>query len=258
MVLGVSFVRADGVLAKSGSKVVKNVAGYDLAKLLTGSYGTLGVLTEVIFRVRPLPRHEAFVVALADDADDAGVRLSALRTTDAAPSAIEVRREGLGAVEIAVLLEGAGDLGGRVGEISALLGPTATTDARPDWWGTLPGVVTVKVAVPRSAVPRVLDAAHRLQNTTTAPLIIGSAGVGVLFCGLDHRAGSAEASMFLGALRDLCRHEGGSAVVLRAPAEIRGHLDIWGPVEGLELMRRVKTEFDPERRLSPGRFVGGI
>jgi glycolate oxidase FAD binding subunit len=62
----------------------------------------------------------------------------------------------------------------------------------------------------------------------------------------------------LGELRDGCRHLGGNAVVVRAPAATKAALDIWGPVPGLDLMRRVKGEFDPDRRLAPGRFVGDI
>ena len=59
-------------------------------------------------------------------------------------------------------------------------------------------------------------------------------------------------------LRARCVREGGHAVVLTAPAEVRDILDMWGPVPGLVLMRRIKDQFDPERRFSPGRFVGGI
>jgi len=258
MVLGVSFVRADGVAAKSGSKVVKNVAGYDLAKLFTGSFGTLGVLTEVILRARPLPRHEAFVLAAFEDVAETGARLRALAHSGAVPSAVEARRDGRGPLEAAVLLEGAAPLDSRVGEVTSILGDSAAVAARPSWWGALPGRTTIKVAVPLRAVPLVLGVADLPGIGSSAPLVSGSAGVGVFFVGLPTSAGPEEVRSLVGVLRTLCLAEGGSAVVLRAPPEVRDSLDVWGPVDGLELMRRIKREFDPGRRLSPGRFVGGI
>ena len=191
VVLGVSFVRADGVAAKSGSKVVKNVAGYDLAKLLTGSFGTLGVLTEVIFRVRPRPHHEALLLSKLDGPRELGERLMALGRSDSAPSAVEVFRDGIGPVEVAVLLEGAAALDDRIAQVTSILGSTTLSSARPPWWGRLPGPTTVKVAVPRRSVPDVLGVADLLGPPGApgiaprgSPVVSGSAGVGVLYVGL--------------------------------------------------------------------------
>ena len=78
LVLGATVVRADGVVARVGSKVVKNVAGYDLAKLLTGSYGTLGILSELTLKLRPLPAAQCFLVAPYPGPADLGAALSAL------------------------------------------------------------------------------------------------------------------------------------------------------------------------------------
>ncbi|MDQ3886152.1 MAG: FAD-binding oxidoreductase, partial [Actinomycetota bacterium] len=82
----------------------------------------------------------------------------------------------------------------------------------------------------------------------------GSAGVGVLAVGLDPATVAAD----LQALRRLTGAHGGSAVLRCAPPQLKAELDVWGPVSALALMRRLKDEFDPEHRLAPGRFVGGI
>jgi glycolate dehydrogenase FAD-binding subunit len=83
----------------------------------------------------------------------------------------------------------------------------------------------------------------------------GSAGVGVLYAALD-RPDDVPAA--LERLRAVCSRHQGAAVVVDAPAEVKQAVDVWGPVPALDLMRRVKDQFDPEHRLAPGRFVGGI
>ena len=91
-----------------------------------------------------------------------------------------------------------------------------------------------------------------------SPVLRGSAGTGVLFAGLGEPLDPTAIGAFLADLRAGCHLFGGSAIVLRAPVAIKGALDVWGPVPALDLMRRVKQQFDPERRLAPGRFAGGI
>ena len=83
----------------------------------------------------------------------------------------------------------------------------------------------------------------------------GSTGGGVLYAALGRPDDVPQA---LARLRDVCTRHQGSAVVVDAPAAVKQAVDVWGPVHGLDLMRRVKDQFDPEHRLAPGRFVGGI
>jgi glycolate oxidase FAD binding subunit len=85
----------------------------------------------------------------------------------------------------------------------------------------------------------------------------GSAGTGVIYVAIP-TAAPDRFSAFLDHLRNVCAGLGGSVVMLDGPPEVKAAVDSWGPVSALELMRRVKHEFDPHRRLSPGRFVGGI
>ena len=85
LLIGITVVRADGVVAKAGGRVVKNVAGYDLGKLMIGSYGTLAVITEAVFRLHPLPDVERWVVVPVDDADRAHDLAQAVVHSQAVP-----------------------------------------------------------------------------------------------------------------------------------------------------------------------------
>ena len=86
----------------------------------------------------------------------------------------------------------------------------------------------------------------------------GSAGVGVVYAALPAGTEPLAAASAVDRLRAVCTRHGGSLVVLDAPASVKEAVDVWGPVPALALMRRVKEQFDPDHRLAPGRFVGGI
>ncbi len=238
LLIGITVVRADGVVAHAGGKVVKNVAGYDLGKLFTGSRGTLGLITEAAFRLHPLPQASAYVTAEAADAAQALELTRALLRSPLVPAAIEV--DGPGPISVAVLLEGVADAVPRRAEAARELIGGVITDEPPAWWGRLPhGEVLAEVRAAPSRLPAIVEAGPaRLR---------GSSGRGVWHAALPLEDAA-------GVLARLRRH--GSAVVLSAPDGAR--LDRWGPVPALPLMRRVKDQFDPGHRLSPGRFAGGI
>jgi glycolate oxidase FAD binding subunit len=86
----------------------------------------------------------------------------------------------------------------------------------------------------------------------------GSGGAGVAYAALDPATPVDQARSVVEALRDVCVGVGGSTVVVDAPAAVKAGVDVWGPIPALELMCRVKDQFDPDHRLAPGRFVGGI
>jgi len=138
LVIGITVVRADGTVAKSGGKVVKNVAGYDLGRLFTGSFGTLGLIVEAVFRLHPLPASTAFVTADCPGPDEAYRAVAAAAGSGLAPSAVEIDRVAHGApVRVAVLLEGDPDgTAERAALLCSLLGAgAAARPSPPAWWG---------------------------------------------------------------------------------------------------------------------------
>jgi glycolate oxidase FAD binding subunit len=244
LVIGMTIVRADGTVAHSGGKVVKNVAGYDLGKLFTGSYGTLGLITRCAFRLHPLPEASAFVTARVRNVADA---LAAVRGTQVVPSAVEIDSA---SGQVAVLVEGtSAGVSARAATLAKILGEDG---GRPDWWGRYPwepGSTGIKVTAALSRVPALLTSKINMR---------GSAGTGVLYAGMPADTPPDEVARCVDELRTAARDAGGHAIVLTAPKEVRERVDIWGPVDGLALMWRVKQQFDPDGRLAPGRFVGGI
>lgn len=250
LIIGLTIVRADGRIARSGGKVVKNVAGYDLGRLFCGSYGTLGLIVEATFRLHPVPAATAYVTCPVDGPEEAHDAVQDVIHSLVAPSAVEYISPGV----VSVLLEGVPEgVAARAGRTADLLGDKAEiSETAPDGWGRYPdGTALIDVAAPPTALRDLL--ALLGPNAAATWSASGHGHVGL-------PAGSSpdEVRDLLARLRDLLGGYRGHAVVRYAPEEVREGVDVWGPVPGLALMRRVKDQFDPEHRLSPGRFVGGI
>jgi glycolate oxidase FAD binding subunit len=266
LLIGVTVVRADGVVAKAGGRVVKNVAGYDLGKLVHGSFGTLAVVTEALFRLHPLPAARQWLRVPFRDPADAQRLAQAVVHGQVVAGGLEVDLPAEGPGTLAVLLEGIAEgVRGRTATTLALLGGEAvSTDDAPDGWGRYPWstsatgddrAVALKLTFALSGLADVLSAARSLP----VPVHVrGSAGVGVVYAAIPAGTDPAQVGRAVGLLRATCARHGGSVVVLDAPAAVKEAVDTWGPVSALDLMRRVKEQFDPDRRLAPGRFVGGI
>ena len=168
-----------------------------------------------------------------------------------APAAVEVHAAAGGRAHVVALLEGTG-----TGVAARLAGRTEVD--RPAWWGRLPGLgegeTLVKLTTVRSEVAGLVSACRLLEGVS----VTGSASVGVLYAGIAVGVEPEQVAARVETLRTACARAGGAAVVLRAPDAVRAGVDAWGPIPSLALMRRVKDQFDPEHRLAPGRFVGGI
>ena len=272
--IGITVVLADGTVAHSGGKVVKNVAGYDIGKLFAGSYGTLGLIVEAAFRLHPVPAAAAFVTRECDGAAAAQDLVAVAAGSPLAPSAAEISRAGRGApFGVSVLIEGDKD---GVFERAALLrellgGGTSVSAGPPPWWGGAAAAADgtlIRITFWAGELAAVLDGLDAAASATGVdPVVGGSAAAGVLYAAVPPGAAAAATAEFVAALRaarplaaagDDGPPARGSAVVVHAPAAVREAVDVWGPVPSAGLMRAVKDQFDPGHRMAPGRFAGGI
>ncbi|GAA3745376.1 FAD-binding oxidoreductase [Streptomyces tremellae] len=246
LLIGVAVVRADGTLARSGGKVVKNVAGYDLGKLYTGAHGGLGVVVSTVWRLHPLPRAAGAVSLPVTDPAQAG-RLAGLVARSAlTPTAVELRFAP-GGGELVLLFESIeASVRAQSAQARALLGGGSELPTVPGWFGRRPeGPLVLRLAYEPAALAAVLAALPEGASGTA------SACTGVAYAAVD-------AGTDLGALRAALAPYDGSAVVLAAPEPLDAAAH-WGPVaDSFGLMTRVKDQFDPARRLSPGRLLGGL
>ncbi|GAA4416280.1 FAD-binding oxidoreductase [Georgenia halophila] len=259
LVLGATVVLADGTVTASGGKVVKNVAGYDLAKLMTGSLGTLGVIVQAAFRLHPA-RPERATVTRAGPTEEVARLARQVVASQLAPAAVELdRAAGSDQATLAVLLEGTHDaVRSRSAEAAALVGGEVG-EAPPSWWARMPGGdVTAKATATLTGVSDLLRTARAAEQEHGAAVAVRGSAVGVLHLGITAPDPAAVAAV-VGRLRAAAPSaREGTVTVLVAPPELRAGLDAWGPVAGLDLMRSIKNQLDPGRNLAPGRFVGGI
>lgn len=261
LLLGVAFVRADGVCARAGSKVVKNVAGYDIGKLLVGSHGTLAILTEAALRVQPLPSATRYACWPGDDPARVTRDTLAVLHSALTPVALEYHHPHPDSPAVlCAVLEGGSSLAGRVGELARCVAAELSVAAEPpEWWAepALPGQVVVEVGYPPAeftAVRAALTDRAREWGITLA--LRGSVGSGWLRVAFDVPGALAALAGFVGDVRAQVAACGGWLTLRRAPggglpAELR-----WGDLPGLELMRRVKASFDPDSVFAPGRLFG--
>ncbi|HZD39637.1 MAG TPA: FAD-binding oxidoreductase, partial [Terriglobales bacterium] len=265
LVIGAKVTLASGEEIKAGGKVVKNVAGYDLCKLFVGSLGTLGIITEITFRVTPILESSAALVAVGEltqaERFSAALLGSALLPVGVYLFHEHDRKDW----SVAVGWEGFEDTVARQLRESAVLASDAglenailRDEEQSDLWLQLSDLplagerVVYRVTLPRAAVFDFLKAAQH-----GPPLkIAADAALGTIW--LVCAAKSASLELFP-RLTEWARARRGHAVIFAAPAELKLAVDVWGPSPStLSLMREVKRQFDPKGLLNPGRFVGAI
>ncbi|WP_127128419.1 FAD-binding oxidoreductase [Georgenia sp. SYP-B2076] len=258
MLLGATVVLADGTVARSGGKVVKNVAGYDLARMMTGSYGTLAVVVRAALRLHPVRPAHRFVLRTGPVEEVAALG-RAVVASQLAPSAVEIDRPaGSEVATVAVLLEGTPDaVATRAARAAELIG--GAPGEQPPWWGRLPGGdALAKATATLTGVRMLLETARASEERHGAGVALRGSAMGALHAGITV-PGPEELGRVVADLRAAApTPREGTVVVLRASRELRAGLDAWGPVPGLDLMRSIKEQLDPGRALAPGRFVGGI
>ena len=273
-VIGMKVVLADGTLIKAGGRVVKNVAGYDLCKLFTGSYGTLGLITELTFKLRPLPQKTATILAQgsfeqllagAKQIVDANLfpvaaeLLSAAFSTaagfsDGPESLLLVRFSGL---ENTVSQQASEALR-LLTPHSSIAGPLAEDDV-PVWreLAAMPlrfaDRTSWRASVPASQLGNLLGV---LQAKKDAMWQAGVADGRVRVI----ESSAADTDELVNSLKDLRREaesRGGSLMIESAPAEVKSKISAWGDLGSRqELMVRIKQKLDPRHLFAPGRFAG--
>lgn len=258
LVIGMTVATAQGEIVKSGGRVVKNVAGYDLAKLHIGGLGTAGAILQVSFKIAPLPVRTA-TVALEGDLE-ALLKLS--RAVEAARLPLQGSVLAVGGSEKAWRLAlrfaaGEAAVARSLVEVQALAaneaeGPYEVSES--EWRSLQPDHGASSVVVKASVLPG--DLSGVLQALSRAGATVSALpGVGIARGSWD----SVVDEEMLRRLREVCEGKQGALVIEKAPAEAKRAIDVWGePGEGFVLMQRLKQAMDPKRVLNPGRFVGGI
>lgn len=309
-VLGTEFVTGDGTAGKSGGRVVKNVTGYDLHKLMIGSLGTLAILTKINFRTFPAPQNlRAFAAHFSTVEDTAACRdklaasklrpltfeILSPRVAELFESAVAARLESdppdagafsRGGWTVAASFTGTDELLERCGrEFRAMAEATGATNfvriggeknpsAIAGAFGRLrefapialessPACTIVKMSVLPEHIEHVLSAAKHAANDHSLPWAALARAVGLVYVALlPETCDEKSMRCTVGAtnrMHEDCARLGGHSTIPWCPTEWKQAINVWGPQRpDLPLMQKVKSVFDPQGILAPGRFVGGI
>ena len=261
LIIGATIVLADGTIAKSGGKVVKNVAGYDLQKLMTGSFGTLGIITQATFRLYPLPKATRSFSITFGDAESANRLALTLLDSQLVYTGIQFRNQGE-QFHVDVRLEGTEQ--GLDAQVCQLRMQSSSFQSADDtvWQAREELFAGQSLVLKINVLPSQLAwSCNLIISTCAAHEILWSYVAQAFGIGFLKLAASNEANLqrAIQSLRIAVESKQGSLVLLHSPLPLRSKIDSWGiSPDSLALMRRVKERFDPAGILNPGRFVGGI
>lgn len=270
-VIGIRAVDGTGTEFKGGGRVVKNVAGYDFCKLLTGSVGTLGVITEVTLKLRPIAEERAWVLSPVDDLTAADAFFAKLVDFPSVPSSIclltgkrlaeEASLSGTPSPMVAVGFEGSKlDVEWSLTELCKLL-PAARID-RTGYDALLQRLthfpadekasLVIRAALVPSGVTPFTEAVLKLDPAAT---VLAHAGSGIVYVAFSETPAGGLSKTLVGNLHGVAQQQHGNVVVLSNPsgAEMT-HQAVFGGAANWELMRAVKQQFDPKNLLNPGKL----
>ena len=297
--IGISVVSALGEETKAGGRVVKNVTGYDLNKLYTGSLGTLGVIVEATFKLTPAPAGFGALTAAFPSVTEGleasrnllsqvfgplGVQVisgQAAQRLDLAEPIPSFDRLGPGGAGLVAFFSGRPrSVNRRLGESERLLTDQGAGSAHQldesqgrsvlrqltdlGWATDAQPYLGLKINVPPSAVAGVVARLDPVNSLGQFPGVVADVGFGSIrllwWTGSDGvEIGESAIPETVNRVRELARQAGGSAVVEQCPRRAKEGLDVWGePPQGIEIMRRIKQNFDPLGILNPGRFIGRL
>jgi glycolate oxidase FAD binding subunit len=261
LIIGVTLALPDGTLASSGGKVVKNVAGYDLPKLVTGAFGTLGVITRAVFRLHPLPRHTKTLTIAPGNLDALQRLILAVQDSQLAHTSLQVRMAANAHPLVDILFEGTEEgIAAQADHTKALAASapireesSAAWDASQNLWDSPDSSAIAKITLLPAGIRSMIESIERSTGPRNVAWrsVIQAMGVGCLR--LDGSAENLRAC--LAELRVALEASGGSVVIRHRPAALT-ELEAWGKFgDALALMRAVKNNFDPRDTLNPGRFI---
>ncbi len=286
LVIGLCVVQANGEITRSGGRVVKNVAGYDLNKLYTGSLGTLGIIVEANFKLHPLPLAERTLLLTYTSAEDAMRTTITLTGSLLMPSAVELIDASAASdmtdffglnlpsngYTLAVNFEGSQTNISRQTEETrqlarqnnALPGDELEGEDQARFWNAIRehmlGTLTCKVAILVSQVAAYLQQVKRIcARHELEAAVVAHAGNGVLYIELRPSDAIPRLVKAITTMRIHAQEARGSLVIECCPAEIKHLIDVWGePGTNFRMMQRLKQQFDPHQRFVRGRFLGGL
>ncbi len=279
LVLGMHVAHATGTVVKSGGKVVKNVAGYDLNKLYIGAFGTLGIITEGTLKLAPLPTRQAILgiqFQTIKDAVNTGLNIVYSQTLPTFVNLfLNVEINQFHEEKPTLLVGFAGDPetvawqlnsiqnlveqndaigvqkieGESHDNINHVIQEFSVVDRKSD-------TVLVKVNLKRTDIAEFAE--HALKDTCQMMILLGN-GVLYLKIPIDSAIDFQQLANTLTHLRQRAINLGGNLIIEAAPPELKRLVDVWGPIGGtLNLMQQVKAKFDVKSVLNPGRFVSSI
>ncbi|MGH2507059.1 MAG: FAD-binding oxidoreductase [Ktedonobacteraceae bacterium] len=286
LVIGLQVVQASGEIARSGGRVVKNVAGYDLNKLYIGSLGTLGVIVEANFKLQPIPANERTLLLTFSSGQDIVQTVIAIQNSLLTPSAMELIDTGAASdmstslglslptngYTLALNFEGSlTTIERQIDEArliarnhGALLGDDLAGNEQACFWNAirehLQGSVTCKAAILVSQMANYLRTLKEVcQRYELESAMIAHAGNGILYIQLRPDEATPKLVEAIVALRRKAQEARGSLVVEHCSVDLKRCIDVWGePGSNFRLMQRLKEQFDPKGTFVKGRFVGGL
>jgi glycolate oxidase FAD binding subunit len=266
LIIGVTLALPDGTLASSGGKVVKNVAGYDLPKLATGAFGTLGVITRAVFRLHPLPHHTcSFSVATATS-EETRRFIHAVQNSKLAHTALQARFESGAAPVVDILFEGTeAGLSAQQAHLKTLAETAPVTETSTEVWSARQGLwsfpkpdsaALAKISFLPAEIDRSMDIIAKSAKVRQLRWKSVAQATGIGWLRLEGDPMNLRDS--LQDLREQFERNTGSLVVFYRPVGMPS-IDSWGNAgDALPLMKAIKQQLDPKDTLNPGRFVGGI
>ena len=263
LIIGMTVVLADGTTAKTGGKVVKNVAGYDLHKLMTGSFGTLGVITEVNFRLHPLETNRQTWTAVTQEPQQFKNALRDLLDSQLTPSAIQLRPSAERCELDVAIAAPAECIDEHITKLKKIFGGMELKPSDESAWLAReqlhgqPDNLVLKVSTLPSDICALASVLRSWVAAGARNLTLVAQANGLVTVALQSKAD--DAISLIKHLRQRLSSSGGSLIVVQLPQALHGTVDVWGcDSNALPLMKEIKHRFDPNRILNPGRFVGNI